>query len=113
MIPEEVIQSLAEMAHQKEFTFTDIHFEGGSNNPKLVSTVPSQTAVDYIVKEISDILGPVVTTSLQDLLLTDAIHKAKAKEREQILRARQDGLDNGFTNGSWDSSLYYEENYRK
>jgi hypothetical protein len=33
-------------------------------------------------------------------------------EREQIIRARQDGLDNGFSNGSWDSNLYYNETYK-
>jgi hypothetical protein len=33
-------------------------------------------------------------------------------EREQIIRARQDGLDNGFSNGSWDSNLYYKETYK-
>lgn len=33
-------------------------------------------------------------------------------EREQIVRARQDGLDNGFSNGSWDSNLYYNETYK-
>ena len=33
-------------------------------------------------------------------------------EREQIIRARQDGLDNGFSNGSWDSNLYYKETYQ-
>ena len=34
------------------------------------------------------------------------------KEKEQIIRARQDGLDNGFSNGSWDSNLYYNETYK-
>jgi hypothetical protein len=33
------------------------------------------------------------------------------EEREQIIRGRQDGLDNGFSNGSWDSNLYYNETY--
>ena len=33
-------------------------------------------------------------------------------EREQIVGARQDGLDNGFSNGSWDSNLYYKETYK-
>jgi hypothetical protein len=33
-------------------------------------------------------------------------------EREHIIRARQDGLDNGFSNGSWDSNLYYNETYK-
>lgn len=35
------------------------------------------------------------------------------QEREQIIRARQDGLDNGFSNGSWDSNLYYNETYKQ
>ena len=34
------------------------------------------------------------------------------QEKEQIIRARQDGLDNGFSNGSWDSNLYYKETYK-
>ena len=34
------------------------------------------------------------------------------EEKEQIIRARQDGLDNGFSNGSWDSNLYYKETYK-
>ena len=34
------------------------------------------------------------------------------EEKEQIIRARQDGLDNGFSNGSWDSNLYYNETYK-
>jgi hypothetical protein len=34
------------------------------------------------------------------------------EEKEQIVRARQDGLDNGFSNGSWDSNLYYKETYK-
>jgi len=37
--------------------------------------------------------------------------QAKALEREQIIRARQDGLDNWFSNVSWDSNLYYNETY--
>jgi hypothetical protein len=70
-----------------------------------------QTAVEFIVKEFSDILGPLDIKPMQDLLLVDAIKRAKAMEREQIIRARQDGLDNGFSNGSWDSNLYYNETY--
>jgi hypothetical protein len=37
--------------------------------------------------------------------------KAKEMEREQIIKARQDGLDNGFSNGSWDSNLYYNQTF--
>jgi hypothetical protein len=39
------------------------------------------------------------------------LYQLLEKEREQIIRARQDGLDNGFSNGSWDSNLYYNETY--
>jgi hypothetical protein len=39
--------------------------------------------------------------------------KAEEMHKEQIIRARQDGLDNGFSNGSWDSNLYYNETYEK
>ena len=38
---------------------------------------------------------------------------AKDMEKEQIIIARQDGLDNGFSNGSWDSNLYYQETYEQ
>ena len=43
-----------------------------------------QTAVDYFIKEFSEILGPISTTSIQDLLIVDAVKKAKEIEREQI-----------------------------
>jgi flagellar biosynthesis/type III secretory pathway protein FliH len=39
------------------------------------------------------------------------LYELLEEEREQIIRARQDGLDNGFSNGSWDSNLYYNETY--
>ena len=39
------------------------------------------------------------------------LEKAKEMEKKQIIEARQDGLDNGFSNGSWDSNLYYKETY--
>jgi hypothetical protein len=40
------------------------------------------------------------------------LYELLEEEREQIIRARQDGLDNGFSNGSWDSNLYYNETYK-
>ena len=43
-----------------------------------------QTAVDYLVKELSAILGPLETKPMQDLLMVDAINKAKQMEEEQI-----------------------------
>lgn len=41
------------------------------------------TAVEYLIKEISDILGPIETNPTQDLLMADAFLKAKELEREQ------------------------------
>ena len=42
-----------------------------------------QTAVDYLIKQISEILGPFKTEGMTDLLLVDAIQKAKQMEKEQ------------------------------
>jgi hypothetical protein len=50
-----------------------------------------QTAVGYIVKEFSEILGKIQTDGLQDLLLVDAINKARQMERQQIIDAVQIG----------------------
>ena len=45
-----------------------------------------QTAVDYLLKEISEILGEISTHGLQNLLLIDAYNKAKAMEKEQMIK---------------------------
>ena len=45
-----------------------------------------KTAVDYLLREISEILGEVSTHGLQNLLLVDAYKKAKAMEKEQIIK---------------------------
>jgi hypothetical protein len=42
------------------------------------------TAIDFLVKEISDILGPIKTEPMQDLLLAEAIKKAKEMEKQQM-----------------------------
>jgi len=41
-----------------------------------------KSAVEYLVKEFSDILGVLNTTPMQDLLLVDAFNKAKDMEKE-------------------------------
>jgi hypothetical protein len=41
------------------------------------------TAVEYLTKEFSDILGPLDTKPMQDLLLVDAIKRAKEMEKEE------------------------------
>jgi hypothetical protein len=62
-----------------------------------------QTAVEWLFAEY---INPKNQTSMASLFL-----EALQMEKEQIIRARQDGLDNGFSNGSWDSNLYYNETY--
>lgn len=57
-----------------------------------------KTAVDYLIKEFSDILGKLKTEPMQDLLLVDAINKAKTMEIEQIKDAYGDGLNAHRTN---------------
>ncbi len=42
-----------------------------------------ETAVDFLVKEVSAILGPINTEPIQDMLLVAAIEKAKEMEMEQ------------------------------
>ena len=44
-----------------------------------------QTAVEWLVKEFSEILGPLNTKPMQDLLIVDAIKQAKAMEKEQMV----------------------------
>jgi hypothetical protein len=43
-----------------------------------------QTAVEYLIKEFSEILGDIKTEPMQDLLIVDAINKAKEMEKEQM-----------------------------
>jgi|TARA_R110000868_G_scaffold407807_1_gene689606 hypothetical protein len=40
--------------------------------------------------------------------LQEAYEQAKKKHRKEIIESRQNGLDNGFSNGNWDSNLYYQ-----
>lgn len=46
-----------------------------------------QTAVEFLVKEFSEILGQIKTEPMQDLLLVDAINRAKEMEKEQRSQA--------------------------
>jgi hypothetical protein len=50
-----------------------------------------QTAVDFLIKEFSDILGPLDTKPMQDLLLMAAIKQAKEMFQQQIEAAYKNG----------------------
>jgi len=69
-------------------------------------TTRKQTAVDFAVEQLEKLIP-----SGNQIIIKIIIEKAKQMEKEQIIIARQDGLDNGFSNGSWDSNLYYKETY--
>ena len=75
----------------------------------------TQTAIDFLLHEISQILGVVHTDAFQNLLMIDAYNKAKAMEKDQIMRAYMSGeigemyeLKNTLT-----AKQYYENNYEK
>ena len=50
-----------------------------------------QTAVEFLIKEFSEILGKIKTQPMEDLLLVDAINKAKEMEKQQIIDAYDEG----------------------
>jgi len=60
------------------------------------------------MKEISDVLGPIETSVMQDLFMADAFKKAKEMEKEQIRKAYCDGEYYKDTKLSTD---YYNETY--
>lgn len=71
-----------------------------------------QSAVDYMLKELSAILGPVPTEPMQDLLMVEAVTKAKEMFEEQIKRAYNQGVVNEISIYSTISEeQYYKETY--
>jgi hypothetical protein len=69
-----------------------------------------QTAVEFLVKEISDILGVIKIEPIKDLLLVDAINKAKEMEKEQMRDASCPFI------GGWEDDefeYWYNEKYKK
>ena len=44
-----------------------------------------QTAVEWLIKEFSEILGPLETKPMQDLLMMEAMKRAKQMDKEQKL----------------------------
>ena len=68
------------------------------------------TAVDYLIKEVSAILGQLKTEPMQDLLLVDAINKANKMFEQQII----DAFKNGDCNGTFETinaEQYYTSTY--
>ena len=66
-----------------------------------------QTAVNFLIKEFSDILGPLETKPMQDLLLMDAMKQAKEMEKQQII----DALLFGDVLSPNTAETYYKQTY--
>jgi hypothetical protein len=64
-----------------------------------------QTGVDFLIKEFSDILGPLDTKPMQDLLLMAAIKQAKEMEKQQ----REDDYKRGWEEAT---SIGVKESYK-
>ena len=65
------------------------------------------TSVNYLIKEISAVLGAIKTEPMQDLLLVDAINKAKEMHRKEIIDAFKSGDYGNIRN----AVIYYNETY--
>jgi hypothetical protein len=50
---------------------------------EIMSNNKQQTAVNFLIKEFSDILGPIETKPMQNLLMMDAMKRAKEMEKEK------------------------------
>jgi hypothetical protein len=77
-----------------------------------------QTAVEWLVEELSDVLGPMDTNSIRDLLLMDAINRAKEMEKEQIEDAHIEGqrVFDDYPHTQWtndQAEAYYKNTYNK
>jgi hypothetical protein len=75
-----------------------------------------QTAVEWLVEELSDVLGPMDTNSIRDLLLMDAINRAKEMEKEMIIETSKNSYIAGYLDNQAkvdDSSNFPEDYYNE
>lgn len=73
-----------------------------------------QTAVEFLMKEISAILGPIKTEPMQDLLMKDAYYKALAMEKEQSEKMYNHAtLANLDTGHGQSFEEYYNKTYKQ
>lgn len=77
-----------------------------------------KTAVDYLIREVSAILGQLKTEPMQDLLLVDAINKANKMFEQQILTAFDEGQEYEYqyhinNAPKFDSESYFYETFKK
>jgi len=71
----------------------------------------NQSATEYLLKEISEILGVIKTTPMQDLLMVDCVNKANDMFKKQIISAYWEGVSN-WDNENSDADKYFKETYK-
>ena len=52
-----------------------------------------KNSIEYLINEVSEILGDTHLNSMQYLLLADALKKAREKHRQEIISAFDNGED--------------------
>jgi hypothetical protein len=72
------------------------------------------TSVNYLIKEISAVLGAIKTEPMQDLLLVDVINKAKEMHRQEIMNTYIIADSESTQEDSEYSAIkYYERTFKK
>jgi len=75
------------------------------------------TSVNYLIKEISAVLGAIKTEPMQDLLLVDAINKAKEMHYKEMKNAWYDSTMQfdayAEMNNKKSFDDYYNETFKK
>ena len=74
--------------------------------------MPKQSAVEFLIKEFNDILGPIETQPIQDLRIIEAIHQARQMHIEQTTTAYLDGCYDWINKQYKGKKQYYLENYK-
>jgi hypothetical protein len=74
-----------------------------------------QTAVEFLVEELSAIIGKINFTAMQGLLMKDAIEKAKEMEEEQKMDSFNKGLSFAINPipKPEDAKNYYKKSIKK
>ncbi len=75
-----------------------------------------QTSVDFLIKEFSAIFGKVNFTSMQGLLMKDAVEKARVMEKEQMWEYIKKNYCIGHKSLEFhrlEFEQYYNETYKK
>jgi hypothetical protein len=72
-----------------------------------------QTAVEFLINEISVILGPLKNKPMQDLLMVDAINKAKEMEKNNLEKFYDHGSLSLLETGHGDTfEKYYNKTFK-